>query len=96
MKQILDLCPVHHRLEDRIRAHIILCWLALLLIRIIETSTGDTWNNVRRELQRLHVGYFNGPAGTYNQTTAATPAQQRILSKLDLPAPPRILQLNTP
>ena len=41
-KSILDLRPVHHRLEDRIRAHVILCWLALLLIRIIETTTGDT------------------------------------------------------
>ena len=43
MKQILDLRPVHHRLEKRIRAHVVLCWLALLLIRIIDTTTGDTW-----------------------------------------------------
>src|SRR4051812_34800944 len=32
MKQILDLRPVYHRLEERIRAHVVLCWLALLLI----------------------------------------------------------------
>ena len=38
MKQILDLRPVYHRLEQRIRAHVVLCWLALLLIRIIETT----------------------------------------------------------
>jgi hypothetical protein len=25
MKQILDLRPVYHRLEDRIRAHVLLC-----------------------------------------------------------------------
>src|SRR5712671_3042076 len=42
MKQIIDLRPVYHRLEERIRAHVILCWLALLLIRIIEAPTGDT------------------------------------------------------
>jgi Transposase DDE domain len=95
MKQILDLRPVHHRLEDRIRAHVILCWLALLLIRIVETHTGDTWNNLRRDLQRLHVGYFTGPAGTYHQTTQTTPAQRRILAALNLAAPPRILQLDT-
>jgi hypothetical protein len=95
MKQILDLRPVHHRLEDRIRAHVILCWLALLLIRITETSTGETWNNLRRELQRLHVGYFTGPAGTYHQTTQTTPAQRRILARLDLTTPPRILRLDT-
>ena len=96
MKQILDLRPVHHRLEDRIRAHVLLCWLALLLIRILETSTGDTWNNLRAELQRLHVGSFTGPAGTYQQTTTLTPEQTQILSTLNIGAPPRILGLTTP
>jgi hypothetical protein len=93
MKQILDLRPVHHRLEDRIRAHVLLCWLALLLIRILETSTGDTWNNLRSELQRLHVGSFTGPAGTYRQTTTPTDEQTRILHTLKIPPPPRILGL---
>ena len=41
MKQILDLRPVYHRREDRIRAHVLLCWLALLLIRVAETTAGD-------------------------------------------------------
>ena len=41
MKTTLKLRPVYHRLEDRIRAHIILCWLALLLVRLVETITGD-------------------------------------------------------
>jgi len=31
MKTHLDLRPVHHRKEERIRAHVLLCWLALLL-----------------------------------------------------------------
>ncbi len=96
MKSILDLRPVHHRLEDRIRAHVILCWLALLLIRIIETTTADTWTNVRRELQRLAVGTFTGPTGTYRQTTQPTTEQTRLLSQLDLKPPPRILTLDTP
>ena len=43
MKQVLDLRPVYHRREDRIRAHVLLCWLALLLIRVAETTTGETW-----------------------------------------------------
>ena len=95
MKQILDLRPVHHRLEDRIRAHVVLCWLALLLIRIIETTTGDTWNNLRAELQRLYVGTFTGPAGTYQQSTDLTSEQAKILAQLDITAPPRILDLAT-
>ena len=63
MKTTLDLRPVHHRKEDRIRAHVLLCWLALLLIRIAENQTADTWRNLRDELQRMHLGRFRSPAG---------------------------------
>lgn len=34
LKSSLPLRPVFHRLEHRIRAHVLLCWLALLLIRV--------------------------------------------------------------
>ena len=75
MKQILDLRPVYHRLEERIRAHVLLCWLALLLIRIIETRTGQTWHHVRRDLDRLHAVTFTGPTGTFRQRTDPTKPQ---------------------
>lgn len=42
MKSSLGLRPVHHHREDRIRGHVQLCWLALLLIRVLERTTGDT------------------------------------------------------
>jgi transposase len=88
MKTTLDLRPVHHRKEDRIRAHVQLCWLALLLIRVAENQTGDTWRNLRRELQRLHQGTFRGSAGLVHKTSEPTTAQQRILHALDLQPPP--------
>ncbi|MBI2708087.1 MAG: IS1634 family transposase [Actinobacteria bacterium] len=61
MKSTLDLRPVYHHLERRILAHVLLCWLALLLIRLAETATGDTWRNLRHELDRMYVGLFAGP-----------------------------------
>ncbi|WP_433082369.1 IS1634 family transposase [Dactylosporangium sp. CA-052675] len=93
MKQIIDLRPVYHRLEARIRAHVVLCWLALLLIRIIETRSGTTWHQARRELQRLHVGTFTGPTGTFQQVTTLTKAQRDLLAKLGIPHPKQILDL---
>ncbi|WP_406723693.1 IS1634 family transposase [Streptomyces sp. GD-15H] len=93
MKQIIDLRPVYHRLEERIRAHVILCWLALLLIRIIETQAGTTWPRARRELQRLHVGTFTGPAGTFQQVTGLTKPQTDLLAKLAIPHPKQVLDL---
>ncbi|HEY3259475.1 MAG TPA: hypothetical protein VGJ95_04285 [Pseudonocardiaceae bacterium] len=61
LKQVIDLRPVYHRKEDRIRAHMVLCWLALLLVRLIETSCGGIWPQLRREQGRIAVGTFAGP-----------------------------------
>jgi Transposase DDE domain len=93
MKSTLELRPVYHRLEDRIRAHVLLCWLALLLIRLTETACHDTWRNLRHELDRMHLGTFSGPAGTSRQRTETTHGQRAILKALDLPEPPRFVHL---
>jgi len=93
MKQIIDLRPVHHRLEDRIRAHVLLCWLSLLLIRIIENTTGSTWNNLPAKLNRLHVITYTGPARTFQQRTELTPAQRDIYTALGLTPPKKIIEL---
>ena len=95
MKQLLDLRPVYHRREDRIRAHVLLCWLALLLIRVAENSTGQTWNHLRAELQRLQTATFTGPAGTYRQTSEPTKPQRDILTALSLPLPKKVIELTT-
>jgi hypothetical protein len=91
MKQIIDLRPVYHHLEDRIRAHVTLCWLALLLIRITETATGQTWNHLRGELQRIHLGTFTGDHGTFTHRTQLTASHKHILKALDLADPPLVL-----
>ena len=96
MKTTLDLRPVHHRKEDRIRAHVLLCWLALLLIRIAENQTGDTWRNLRDELQRMHLGTFAGTAGTSQQRTELTAGQRDILRALGVAQPPLFLHLDAP
>jgi transposase len=93
MKQVIDLRPVWHRREDRIRAHVILCWLALLLARISENARGQTWPELRRELDKIHVGTFAGPAGAFRQRTEITKRQAAILKALEIGAPPRIYQL---
>src|SRR3954469_1019731 len=91
MKTTLDLRPVFHRREDRIRAHILLCWLALLLIRVAETTTDHTWGKIRAEIDRLHVGVFTGPAGTFCQRTELSQPQKALLAKLKITEPPRVL-----
>jgi transposase len=88
-KSALGLRPVFHHREDRIRAHIQLCWLALLLLRVIENATGDTWRNARHELDRLHLVTLATDHGRVAQRTALTAGHKSILTALNLPEPAR-------
>jgi hypothetical protein len=89
MKGALGLRPVFHHREDRIRAHVQLCWLALLLIRVIENATGDTWRNLRHELDRLALVTLATAHGRVAQRSALTDGHKTILTALGLPEPAR-------
>src|SRR6266536_2091383 len=89
LKSTIDLRPVYHRREDRIRAHVQLHWLALLLLRVAETTVGDTWRNIRDELQRMHLVTLATRDGHVAQRSELTPGQRSILRALELPEPPR-------
>ena len=94
MKSVLDLRPVYHRLEERIHAHVLLCWLALLLIRVAETQAGQTWPQMRREFDRIHLGTFTGPAGTFRQRTELTKPARDLLARLAIEPPSAIHDLS--
>jgi hypothetical protein len=93
LKTTLELRPVFHRLEHRIRAHVVVCWLALLLIRIAERKSGQPWRRIATELQRLHLVTLQGAAGAVQQTTRPTDPQRAILAALEVEPPPRITAL---
>lgn len=88
MKGSLALRPVFHHREDRIRAHVQLCWLALLLIRVVENATGESWRCVREELDRLHLVTLETSEGRLARRSQTTAGQRRILAALELPEPP--------
>jgi transposase len=94
LKSTIELRPVFHRLEPRIRAHVLLCRLALPLIRVAERRTGLTWRRIAIELGRLHAITLVGPAGTVVQTTEPATAQLGILRACELTTPPRITTLD--
>ena len=92
----LGLRPVFGHREDRIRGHVQLRWLALLLIRVVENATGDTWRNLRHELDRMHLVTLTTPDGNIAQRSTTTPAQKKILEALDPPEPPRSFDFTVP
>ncbi len=89
LKHVIDIRPAYHRREDRIQAHVQICWLALLLMRVAETETGDTWRNLRNELDRMHLITLATSEGQAAQRTELTHRHRQILAALKLPEPPR-------
>lgn len=79
---------MHHRKADRIRAHVLICWLALLLIRVAEVRTGWTWPRIRQEMDRLHRGVFETDAGRFVQRTQLTANHHQLLKAVSVPPPP--------
>lgn len=95
LKQTLELRPVYHRLADRIRAHVLLCWLALLLVRVAERETGQSWRRLRDAMQRIKLAEIVTPDGRITQRTELAPEHKAILNALKLKEPPRILDVQT-
>jgi transposase len=93
LKTTIELRPVFHRLEHRIRAHVLLSWLALLLIRVAERQTGQTWRRIALELGRLHLVTLTGPTGTVAQTTELTDTQRELYAATGVAPPPRTTAL---
>lgn len=72
--------PVFHHREDWSRAHVQLCWLVLLLTKVVGT-TDDKWRNNRRELDRLHLVTLATSDGTVKQCSRLTRGQKKILQR---------------
>ncbi|MBU1932178.1 IS1634 family transposase, partial [Patescibacteria group bacterium] len=90
LKTTMDLRPVYHRKDERIQAHVFLCFLALLLVRIAERKTNMTWDRIKAQMERLHLGEFFSKDGRVLQATELTPEQLNILKLLKIPPPQRI------
>ena len=94
LKSTLELRPVFHRLEPRIRAHVLLAWLALLLIRVAERRTGLTWRRIGIELGRVHAVTLTGSAGSLVHLTPLNTAQTGILRDCQVPPPATVTALH--
>jgi Transposase DDE domain len=89
LKGTILLRPVFHRREDRIRAHVLICFLALVVIRVCELRAGDTWRTIGDELGTIKQGRFRSPDGEFTQRTELTDHQRHLLKALGVPEPPR-------
>ncbi len=92
----VDVRPVCHRKRDRIKAYVLLCWLALLLIRVIENEANDTWGNLKQTLHGLMAGQHRMQSGFITQTSTPSSGVKSVLDALNLKPPKRYLELPRP
>jgi transposase len=90
LKTTLELRPLYHRKKERIRAHVLLCYLSLLLVRIAERETGETWDRIRSIMERCHLGEFSSKDGHVFQRTELSPEQVNLLKRLKITPPAAI------
>ena len=95
LKTTLKLRPNYHSRDDRIRCHIFLCFLALLLVRVVENKTEKTWSKVRDEMNRIYFGEFNQNGSTIRLLTQLTREQKSILNALDIKEPSTVVDIQT-
>ncbi len=89
LKGTLLLRPVFHRKDDRIRAHVLTCFLALVLVRLAETRTAETWRTIRAELGQIRQGHFRSTDGEFTQTSELSARQRELHAQLSIPEPSR-------
>jgi transposase len=94
LKGSLSLRPIYHSKDERIRSHVLLCWLALLLIRIAEIETAMTWPKIKHTMQRLNLVEFLTKDGRILQHTELITDQRNILNKLKIKPPKTVFKVD--
>jgi transposase len=86
IKSVLQLRPIRHRSDEKVKAHVSICMLSLLLERLVKKRLdGDI--SVQEALETLHSCHLNRYAtNTKSLYTITEPDidQQRILKKLGM------------
>ena len=87
--------PLFHWRPHRIRAHVSLCVLALLIERIAEIRTGQSWRNLRALLDTIKVVEYQRGDAVVRQTTELRDDVEELLRALQIAPPPRFHSVET-
>ncbi len=96
LKHVIDIRPVNHRLEDRIKAHVLLCWMAMLMIRIVENEVDITWFQLKKMFSSITLGVIRSPKGEIHQSSPLSADVKNLYKTLKVNTPPRYFKLPIP
>ena len=93
LKSDIEIGPVYHRLPKRIRAHALVCFIALILYRVMRMRLKahhreESPTRLLQQLQRIHQQTVRTAGGhALHGLTEMTPAQKSLFTALQLPLP---------
>lgn len=93
LKSVLEIEPVYHRTAERITAHVHLCVLAYLLMKVVENRAQESWELARERLERISLTRIEGRQATVIQTKQLSPSERDFLHRCGGDPPPRIVEL---
>lgn len=91
LKHSLDIAPVFHRKDERLKAHVTLCMIAYLLERTAELRTERSFDEVRRLLRPLRAQEIRRGGESLWQPTKLSPAMADVFKKLQMAPPEKVL-----
>lgn len=93
LKSDIEIGPVYHRLPQRIRAHALICFMALVLYRVMSmrlkaAKRSESPSILLEQLKRIHQQTVETSQGQrMTGLTEITPAQKSLFAALDLTPP---------
>jgi len=92
LKSDIEIAPVHHRLPDRIRAHALICFLALVLYRVMRLRLKAKGHSASPRialnlLARIQQHQARIGERTVGGLSTTTPEQLELFDTLSLPKP---------
>ena len=93
LKSDIEIGPVYHRLPQRIRSHALVCFMALILYRVMRmrlsaAKRSESPTTLLEQLKRIHQQTVQTTDGkTLTGLTEMTPAQKSLFAALELALP---------
>jgi transposase len=93
LKSDIEIGPVYHRLPQRIRAHALICFMALVLYRVMRmrltaAKRSESPSTLLEQLKRIHQRTVETSEGqTITGLTEISPAQKSLFAALELTPP---------
>jgi len=87
----IQMGPVYHRIFERIKAHVKICVMALLIQRVAEIECKDTWGEISTILEKLQITEFQNKDYKFYQRNELSSKVKEILKKLGIHLPCNVL-----